>query len=62
MLERGYEGVMIRGLHGPYKQGRATLKQGWLMKLKEFDDDEAVIIGYEEKMKNNNAAQVNELG
>src|SRR5208337_1606722 len=32
-LGLGYEGVMLRSLDGPYKQGRATLNQGWLMKL-----------------------------
>lgn len=60
--ELGYEGVMIRCPDGAYKHGRSTAKQGWLLKLKRFVDDEAVIIGTTEQMHNQNAAQRNELG
>lgn len=60
--EMGYEGVIIRCPDGPYKHGRSTLKQGWLLKLKRFLDDEAVIVGFNEQMSNQNDAQVNELG
>lgn len=58
----GYEGVMIRSVDGPYKNGRSTAKEGYLMKLKQFEDGEALIIGYEERMHNENEAQTNELG
>ena len=61
-VEDGYEGAMVRSLDGPYKQGRATLKQGWLMKLKRFEDYEAVIIGIQERMHNGNDAKKNALG
>ena len=54
MLERGFEGVMLRLPSGKYKEGRSTLKEGWLMKLKRFCDSEAVILGFEELMHNNN--------
>lgn len=60
--EQGFEGVMIRCPNGPYKNGRSTLKQGWLLKVKRFMDDEAVIVSVTEQMRNNNSAQVNELG
>lgn len=62
VLTLGYEGVMIRDPEGPYKCGRATEKQGWLLKLKRFMDSEAVIVGFEERMHNTNEAKRNELG
>lgn len=58
----GYEGGMLRDPESLYKQGRHTLKSQALMKLKSFSDDEAVIIGYEEKMHNTNEKETNELG
>jgi DNA ligase-1 len=61
-LAQGYEGVMLRGLHGPYKQGRSTLREGYLMKLKRFADAEAVVLRYEERMHNGNTATTNALG
>lgn len=61
-LDEGYEGVMLRSLHGPYKHGRSTLKEGTLMKLKRFSDDEAVIIGFEEQLQNTNEQTRDALG
>lgn len=61
-LKKGYEGVMIRSITGPYKCGRSTLKEGYLLKLKRFKDSEAQVIGYEEKMHNDNQATKDELG
>jgi DNA ligase 1 len=60
--EYDFEGIMIRAPSGPYKFGRSTPKQGWLCKLKRFTDAEAVIVGYEELMHNENEAEVDELG
>lgn len=62
MLERGYEGVMLRDPQGPYKEGRATEKEAWLLKLKRFRDSEAVIVDYHELMINKNEAKRNALG
>lgn len=62
VLDKGGEGVMVRSLLGPYKQGRSTLKEGYLLKIKRFVDEEAVIIGFEELMRNNNEARIDELG
>jgi DNA ligase 1 len=62
VLRDGYEGVMLRDLNGPYKNGRSTPGEGWLMKLKRFDDSEAVVIGAAELMQNTNEARRNELG
>lgn len=61
-LAQGYEGVMIRHPQGCYKCGRATVKQGWLLKVKRFTDSEAEIVGFEEQMHNTNEAEEDELG
>lgn len=53
-LEQGYEGAMIRDPSGPYKYGRSTTNEGYLLKLKRFEDSEAEIIGVEERMHNAN--------
>ena len=61
-LEDGYEGLILRDPDAPYKMGRSTVKEGYLLKLKRFVDDEAVVIGFEERMHNGNIATTNELG
>ncbi|MCP3017446.1 ATP-dependent DNA ligase [Cupriavidus basilensis] len=62
LLEEGHEGVIVRGLNSPYKYGRSTAKEGYLLKLKQFKDAEAVIVGFDELMHNANEATKNELG
>lgn len=62
LLAQGYEGVMVRGVSGPYKFGRSTEREGYLLKLKRFADDECEIIGVEELMSNQNEATKDELG
>lgn len=62
MLELGFEGVMLRSLEGPYKQGRATLGEGTLMKLKRFCDAEALVVGVEELEHNHNEQERSLLG
>jgi DNA ligase-1 len=61
-LARGFEGVMIRSLTGPYKFGRSTVKEGYLLKVKRHITAEAEIIGFEELMHNDNEAFKDELG
>ena len=61
-LEEGYEGVMIRSIDGPYKHGRSTVKEGYLLKVKRFTDSEAIVTGFTEQMENTNKAITNELG
>ncbi len=58
----GYEGAMLRAINSPYKHGRSTLKEGYLLKLKPFEDNEARIVGSYEMMHNDNEAKTNELG
>jgi DNA ligase 1 len=61
-LSVGWEGIMLRDLHAPYKYGRGTLKAGDLLKVKTFADDEAEVIGLVEQMHNGNAATTDALG
>jgi DNA ligase-1 len=58
----GYEGIMVRDPDGPYKMGRSTVRQGYLGKVKRFEDTEGTIVGFEELMHNENEAEINELG
>lgn len=55
-LDRGKEGLMLRHPKGIYKQGRSTLSEAYLLKVKRFKDDEARVIGLEEEMENCNPA------
>lgn len=61
-LAAGYEGIMVRDPGGPYKYGRSTDKQGILLKIKRFLQSEAIILGAEEKMHNENEAELDNLG
>jgi DNA ligase-1 len=61
-LAEGYEGVMIRSLSSPYKCGRSTVREGYLLKIKRFSDSEAEILGFEELQRNNNVAVKNRVG
>ena len=62
LLDKGYEGVILRDPQSPYKFGRSTVKEGYLLKLKRFADSEAEILGFEELMHNHNEATINETG
>jgi DNA ligase-1 len=61
-IKLGYEGVMLRSSSSPYKCGRSSVKEGYLLKIKKFTDAEAVVIGYEELMSNQNAAEKDAFG
>ena len=58
----GYEGVIARKPGSPYKHGRSTVREGFLLKVKRFVDAEAVVIGVTELMHNGNEAKTNALG
>lgn len=62
MLAKGFEGVMLRDPHGAYKEGRSTMRERGLMKLKRFEDSEAVVLGVVEQMENTNESTKDELG
>ena len=61
-VEAGHEGIMIRSLDGPYKQGRSTEREGYLLKVKRFVDTEAVILDTYERLENTNEATKDALG
>lgn len=62
MLIAGYEGIMVRDPAGAYKEGRSTLRERGLAKLKRFVDSEAIIVGYVEREHNANEQTRDELG
>lgn len=61
-VKEGYEGIMLRDPESRYKYGRSTEKEQILLKLKRFYDAEAEIIGFEEKLHNNNIQEKDALG
>lgn len=61
-IAKGYEGVITRTVGGPYKCGRSTLREQYMLKMKRFVDSEGVIIGVEELEHNLNPAFEGELG
>ena len=61
-VNEGYEGVMLRNPKAPYKFGRSTVNEGFLLKVKRFADAEFKVVGFEERNHNANAATTNALG
>lgn len=61
-VNQGYEGLMVRSMGGPYKYGRSTEKEGFLLKIKRFEDLEARVIGIQERQHHIGEAKVNALG
>lgn len=61
-LIANFEGLIIRDPNGPYKCGRATLREGWMTKWVRKVRFECKVLGFIEEMKNNNEAGKNEFG
>lgn len=61
-LDAGYEGTVIRYLHGKHKSGRCTEREANFLRIKEWQTAEGVIIGFEEAQENFNPAKKNALG
>lgn len=61
-IAEGYEGLILRHPRGLYKQGRSTLKQAWMLKVKRFEDSEAEVLGVTELMHNGNELERDERG
>lgn len=57
-LGAGFEGTMVRRPNATYKQGRSTLREAGLLKIKPFEDEEATIIGFVEEMANTNEDRI----
>lgn len=58
----GYEGVILRAPDGPYKQNRSTVKEGYMLKIKRFEDSEAEVLDCFELMHNDNEATIDARG
>lgn len=61
-LAEGYEGTIIRYPNGPHKEGRSTVLEDGLLRIKGFVDAEARVESLEEGNENQNEATTNELG
>jgi DNA ligase-1 len=61
-VARGFEGVMVRSLDGPYKFGRSSVREGYLLKIKRFKDSEAVILDMSPMLHNENEAEEDAFG
>jgi DNA ligase-1 len=61
-ITAGYEGVMVRTPNSPYKCGRSTEREAWLLKIKRFEDAEAMVLASYEGMTNQNAAELDAFG
>lgn len=61
-LAKGYEGLILRTPLGPYKFGRSTLIEQYLVKLKRVIEDDAQIFGFTELMLNQNTPVLDAMG
>lgn len=62
MLDREYEGVILRRPDGIYKEGKSTLREQHMLKLKPFDTAEGRIKGWFEEERNDNEAKREKTG
>jgi DNA ligase 1 len=59
--EKG-EGICFRLVNSPYKFGRSTLSQQWLVKLCRYHTDEATVLDFVEQQENCNKAKWGKTG
>ncbi len=60
--EKHGEGICFRTPDSPYKQGRSTLREQYLVKLARYSRTECTIIGFVEQMFNGNDDRKNPIG
>jgi len=53
-LAQGFEGVVARSPDSPYKFGRSSLREGYMVKCKRVKSSEAIVTGFAERMHNGN--------
>jgi len=58
----GAEGICFRLPMSPYKQGRSTLDEQYLVKLARFIRTELKVVGFKEQFENGNPNQYNDIG
>lgn len=61
-IAAGYEGAVTRAPHGPYKNGRSTPSEQYMVKWKKLLDSEAVVVGFVEGRENRNPIVPNAFG
>lgn len=61
-LAMGYEGLIARSPHSPYKFGRSTNTEAYMFKWKPYLDSEAVVLEIHEKETNLNPIVVDAFG
>lgn len=61
-LDEGYEGIMLRKPKSPYKHGKSTVNQGWMLKLKRFKDSEGILVNVKEQLQNCNEKTIDPFG
>lgn len=61
-VERGFEGAMYCAPGGPYKCGRSTIRESYLVKWKRFEREVGTIVGFAEQETNENEAHLDVLG
>jgi DNA ligase-1 len=61
-LDLGYEGICFRSPSSPYKQGRSTVREGYLIKLKRYETGKAEVLDYYELLHNSNQAETDNFG
>lgn len=62
ILSEGFEGLILRSPDSPYKWGRSTFREGFMLKLKRFEDSEAKIVAVHPAYHNANPPIINALG
>lgn len=59
---RGFEGTILRSPFGLHKDGRATVSENAFLRIKDFVEEEALVLSVEEGSKNMNEATLDNLG
>jgi DNA ligase-1 len=62
VLEQELEGLVLRNPQGPYKQGRSTPRENYLARYTREFRDEAIVLGVNQRYKNDNAQYLDERG
>ena len=61
-IDLGFEGLVLRSYHSPYKYGRSTLKEGYFLKMKPIEEYVATILEINERLLNMNESTESTMG
>ena len=61
-LGMGFEGAILRNPDAPHKEGYSTVREGGLLRVKRFVEEEAYVLSIGEAEINENEATINALG